>query len=576
MVKKQNESGVYGKQDGRKIALEGNAAVHRSQWYPESHPGTCEIPYLICPTSITEKQNQAVRHIWRSSFYKGKDFAPFNIKEMPNKYKLGQVLACGLKATCATYSQHWQGMYFDWTFNSECRDACAAMKVAKACERFAENAFATVVLINTGYKGDFMDILSLRQKPIPPSIRSLENLDMGTFEHNLINGIGAVLGGNIGVNVIRHSLCEELANGPNREGYEMLRNLVMVPGMDPEGKIVTIVQLGFKQIEDRAFFEPQTMALAGAKLIERKSERRNADFSLAVPDRVIDNFVDSCNFTLSKLGVREAVKIHIMDGTTPRGKLVLSLMRNRVKRGMDKAFTEVLDAYETNRQNPMFAACDYQAYKQYAEIIIDMGKKVLKPREDGHRVVFLAVDMGIVKKRKLAIDVVEHAVGEAIQCGLNSIHLDGTTDIPKGDDLKYGAFCMTGPIHSAELLDSAEQLATDNAVGFTDILAPAITPGDKMQAVISICAKREQDAMIAERQAMDKRKSVNDLFWYRTWNHPQGKKLNLPHWISYADTLNVLPIENNDTYIIESPVPDHLPEEHPLTETMKSLSRTRR
>ena len=36
------------------------------------------------------------------------------------------------------------------------------------------------------------------------------------------------------------------------------------------------------------------MAMAGAKLIERKSERRNADFSRRA-DKVIDNFVDSCN-----------------------------------------------------------------------------------------------------------------------------------------------------------------------------------------------------------------------------------------------------------------------------------------
>ncbi len=575
MVKKQGESGVYGKNDGRKIAREGNAAIHRSQWYPARHPGTCEIPYLICPTSITEKQNQAIRHIWRSSFYKGKDFAPFNIKETPNKYRLGQVLACGLKASCATYSQHWQGMYFDWTFNTECKEAFSKMKVVKACERFAENAFATVVLINTGYKGDFMDILGLRRKPIPPSVRSLENLDMGTFEHNLINGIGAVLGGNIGMNVIRHSLSEELANGLNSEGYKMLKNLVMLPGMDQGGKIVTIVQLGFKQIEDRASFDPQMMAVAGAKLIERKSERRNADFSLTVPDRVIDNFVGSCNYTFSRLGVREAVKLHIMDGTTPKGKLILSLMRNRAKRGMDKAFIEVLDAFEINKKDPRFSACDFETYKQYAKIIVEMGKKVLKPREDGHRVVFFAIDMAMVKKYKLAIDVVEHAVGEAIQCGLNSIHLDGTTDIPEGDDLKYGAFCMTGPIHSTELLDSEEQLVTSTAVGFADVLAPAIKPGDKMQAVISICAKREQDAMIAERQAMEKRKSVNDLFWYRTWNHPEGKKLNLPHWISFADTLNVLPIENNDTLLVEKSLPDHLPEEHPITETMMAQSKTR-
>ena len=223
---------MLGKENGRRIAVDGNPAVHRSQWYPDRHPATCEVPYLLYPKSINEKTNKAIRSIWRSSHYCGKDFAPFNIKEVPNKYKLGQVLACGLKASCATYSQHWQGMYFDWTFNKECRAAFAKMKEIRAGERFSENAFATVVMINTGYKGDFRDILNLRHKPIPPSIRSLENLDMGTFEHNLMCAIGAVLGGGIGVNVIRQSLSEDLVNGPNREGYEMLRKLVMVPGMD--------------------------------------------------------------------------------------------------------------------------------------------------------------------------------------------------------------------------------------------------------------------------------------------------------------------------------------------------------
>jgi len=565
MKKRQEHNGVLGNEKGRKIGPEGSPDVHRSQWYPLSHPRTSEIPYLLYPTRITKEQNDAIRKIWDSGLYGGKDFAPFDIREVPNKYRLGQVLSCGLKATCATYSQHWQGMYFDWTFNSECREAFSRMNVKKAGERFSENAFATVVMINTGYKGVFMDILSLRRKPIPPSVYSLENLDMGTFEQNIKSAVGAVLGGGIGVNVIKYSLCDELARGLNRAGYEILKRLVMLPGMDPGGKIVGIIQLGFKQKEDRAVFDPGIMALAGAKLIERKSERRNADFSLSVEPEVMDNFVNSFNSTLSRLNAREAVKLLILDGATSKGRTILAMMRNRVKRGMDKAFTEVIQAYDKNLADPRFASQDFQTYKQTAEMIVDFGMKVLKPREDGHKMVFIAIDMHEAQSRGLPIDVVEHAVGEAIQAGLNSIHLDATTDVPAGDDMKYGAFCMTGPIHSAELLDSDDVLAGGVGKGFNDILAPAITPGDKLQAIISICAKREQDAMIAERQAMDNRKSVNDIFWYRTWNHPEGKKLSLPHWISFADVLNVVPIEGNDVRLKEKGLPEHLPEEHPLT-----------
>jgi hypothetical protein len=566
MKKSQEGDGVLGKRNGRKVALDGHAGVHRSGWYPEKHPGTCEIPYLLYPLSITEKQNRGIRHIWRSSFYKGKDFAPFNVKEVPGKYALGQVLACGLKASNATYSQHWQGMYFDWTFNTECREAFSKMREAEACERFSENAFATVAIISTGYKGEFMDILNLRHKPVPPSISTLENLDMGTFEHNLMCAVGAVLGGHIGVNVISHSLSADLIQGPNREGYEMLRELVMLPGMDQGGRIVTLVQLGFKQVEDRYFYEPAMMSLAGAKLIERKSERRNADFSRRVPDKVMDAFVDACNFTLSKRSVRQAVRMHITDGTTMKGKVLLSLIRNRVKRGMDKACAEVIEAYELNRDDPRFGSCDLTTYRQYTELIIEMGKKVLKPREDGHRIVFLAVDTDMARRYGLVVDVVEQAVGEALQCGLNSIHLDGTTGIPDGDDLRYGAFCMTGPIHAAEILDPEDLLQGGRSRGFTDLLSPDIRPGDRMQAVISICAKREQDAVIAERQAMEKRKSVNDIFWYRTWNHAGGKKLNLPHWISFANVLNVIPIEDNDVLMMEQALSEHLPEDHPVTE----------
>lgn len=565
MKEGRKQHAVLGNELGRKIGPEGIPDVHRSQWFPESHPRTCEIPYLLFPTSISEHQNRAIREIWDSSLYNGKDFAPFDIREVPNKFRLGQVLACGLKATCATYSQHWQGMYFDWTFNSECREAFARMNVHKAGERFSENAFATVVLVNTGYQGVFMDVLSLRRKPIPPSIYSLENLDMGTFEHNIKAAAGAVLGGAIGVNVIKYSLCDELAKGFNREGYEILRRLVMLPGMDPHGKVVGIIQLGFKQIRDRASFDPGLMATAGAKIIERKSERRNADFSLEVPPEVMDSFTMSVNETLESLKCREAVKLLIIDGAGEKGREVLSLMKDRVKSGMDKACTEVIQAYDQNISDPRFASQDFDTYKQSAEMIVEFGKKVLKPRENGHKIVFMAIDLYEASSRNLPIDVVEHAVGEAIQAGLNSIHLDGTTHIPEGHDLRYGAFCMTGPIHSAELLDSDEVLASGVGIGFTDILGPAIRPGDKLQAIISICAKREQDAMIAERQAMDNRKSVNDIFWYRTWNHPDGKKLSLPHWISFADALNVLPIEHNDTPLEEKAVPEHLPEDHPLT-----------
>ncbi|MFY9399624.1 MAG: hypothetical protein WAR22_14800 [Desulfomonilia bacterium] len=571
MKEEQHQHAVLGNELGRRIGPEGCPDVHHSQWFPKRHPSTCEIPYLLFPRSITERENHAIREIWSSSRYTGKDFAPFDVSEVPNKYRLGQVLACGLKASCATYSQHWQGMYFDWTFNSECREAFERMNVHKAGERFSENAFATVVLVNTGYRGVFMDVLSLRRKPIPPSIYSLENLDMGTFEHNLKAAVGAVLGGSIGVNVIKYSLCDELARGFNREGCEILRRLVMLPGMDPHGKVASIIQLGFKQIEDRESFDPRLQAMAGAKLIERKSERRNADFSLEVPPEVMDNFTRSMNDTLTGLKCRETVKILVLDGTRDKGREVLTLMKDRVKKGMDKACAEVIQAYEQNISDPRFESQDFDTYKKTAEMIVEFGKKVLKPRENGHKVVFLAIDLYEASSRNLPIDVVENAVGEAVQAGLNSIHLDGTTGIPKGHDLKYGAFCMTGPIHSAELLDSDEVLANGVGVGFTDILGPTIRPGDKMQAIISICAKREQDAMIAERQAMDNRKSVNDIFWYRTWNHPDGKKLNLPHWISFAGELNVLPIEHNDTPLKEKAAPEYLPDDHPLTR--KILSR---
>ncbi len=572
MNDKKENTVVLGKRNGRKLGFEGNSEVHRSQWMPASHPGTNEIPYLLCPTSISVEENSYIRYIWRSSDYSGKNFAPFELAEVPNKYKLGQILACGIKATCATYSQHWQGMYFDWTFNSQCKEAISKLKVLSADETFSENAFATVVLINTGYRGVFMDLLTLRRRPIPPSIYSLEHIDMGTFEHNLKSAVGAVLGGHIGVNVIRRSLAKDLVEGPNREAYDMLKKLVCVPGMDENGKIVTIVQLGFKQPQDREIFDPEVMKMAGAKLIERKSERRNADFTLDVPDEVMFRFVKTFNETLKKFGVRDVSKMVVVEGNHWEGHLLLARIRDRIKKGMDRAHTEVIKAYDKNLNNSTFAFSDFESYKQTADMIAELGNKVLKPREDGHKMVFIAIDMTELKQRRIAIDVAEQAVGEAIQAGLNSVHLDGTTDIPDGEDLRLGAFCMTGPMHSAELLDTDEDLARGWGKGFCDVLSPSIQPTDKMEAVIAICAKREQDALIAEKQAMDHRKSVNDLFWYRTWNHPEGKRLDLPHWISFADVLNVLPIEGNDVILREKDLPDYLPEEHPITS--KIMSRT--
>ena len=570
MNENKNSSVVLGKRNGRKLGFAGSKEVHRSQWIPESHPGTNEIPYLLYPASITPEENNYIRYIWRSSEYSGKNFAPFELTEVPNKYKLGQILACGIKATCATYSQHWQGMYFDWTFNSKCKDAIEKLSEISPSETFSENAFATVVLINTGYQGVFMDLLSLRRRPIPPSIYSLEHIDMGTFEHNLKSAVGAVLGGHIGVNVIRRSLSKDLVEGPNQEAYEMLKKLVTVDGMDENGKIVTIVQLGFKQPFDRESFDPEIMQMAGAKLIERKSERRNADFSLEVPDEVLFRFVKTFNDTLRKYGVRDVTKMVVIEGNHWEGHLLLARIRDRINKGLDRAHTEVIQAYEKNLNNSTFTFSDFESYKQTADMIVELGAKVLKPREDGHKMVFVAIDTQGLKQFGIAIDVAEQAVGEAIQAGLNSIHLDGTTDIPEGEDLRLGAFCMTGPMHSAELLDTDEDLARGWCRGFSDVLSPSIQPTDKMEAGIAICAKLEQDALIAEKQAMDHRKSVNDLFWYRTWNHPEGKRLDLPHWISFAGVLNVLPIEGNDIIIQEKDLPDYLPEEHPITSRIMS------
>ena len=130
--------------------------------------------------------------------------------------------------------------------------------------------------------------------------------------------------------------------------------------------------------------------------------------------------------------------------------------------------------------------------------------------------VIVYIDLEALRRTGIPVDMAEHTAGEAIQAGLNSIHLDGTTNIPDEDDMKYGAFCLTGPIHSAELLDSDEQLNKGWGHGFWDILDPEFSKTNKMVALIAISAKHEQDAMIAERQAMDQRKSVNDVFWYKS------------------------------------------------------------
>ena len=89
-----------------------------------------------------------------------------------------------------------------------------------------------------------------------------------------------------------------------------------------------------------------------------------------------------------------------------------------------------------------------------------------------------------------------------------------------------------------------------------------------MLAVIAISAKTEQDAFIAERQAMDERKSVNEIFWYKTWNHPEGKRLDIPQWISYAHVLNVIPIPGNSIPLREKQLPEHMPSEHPVTQQL--------
>ena len=553
-----------GNEKGRIVAPEGTNSVHQSQWYPEKHPGRSQVPFLLHPRSISLVNNIQIRNIWQSSDYQGHDFTPFEISHIPNKSKLAQVLACGLKASVATYSQHWQGMYFDWSLNGDIEEAFSRLKVKAAGERLVRNAFATVVLFNTGYGGMFMDLLRSRRKPLPPSMESLENIDMGTFEHNLKSAVGAVLGGHVGVNIIRQSLSRALIEKENREGYEALKKVALVEGMDPDGCVACILQLGFKHAEDRLEFSQKMMDLAAAKIIERKSERRNVDFSKIVPISIMMNFHVAFNRELKKAGLHGVVKMITVHGNTTEGQSTLESIRSTINSGLEKAREDMIDAYEENIKDGI-TSLDPTAYKDLMDFAMSLAKKVLKPREDAHRMLFIYLDMDALRIKGIPVDVAEQTVGNAIQAGLNSIHLDGTTNIPQGHDLKYGAFCLTGPIHSAELQDSDHLLSRGWGQGFWSILAPELPPTNKMLALVAVSAKKEQDAFIAERQAMDERKSVNEIFWYRTWNHPEGKSLNIPQWISYAHVLNVLPIPGNTIRLQEKALPDHMPSGHPIT-----------
>ena len=560
----ENGEGVLGNKNGRRIGPQGSAAVHPSQWYPAEHPRTSNIPFLVSPRSITRIQAAGIRRIWQAHTYQGRDFCPFEVSSVPNKYRLAELIACGLKASCATYSQHWQGMYFDWTFNEELERALASFTNLPWGERFVQNAFATVVLFNTGYHGIFMDMLRLRRRRIPPSMDSLENIDMGTFEHNLKSAVGAVLGGNVGVNVIKRGLARGLVEGGNREGYARLRQLSLLEGMHPEGNISCILQLGFKVPEERESFEPALMALAGAKIIERRSERRGVDFTRSVPQRVLHKFMAAFRRELKACALEDCVRMIMVEGDTAAGKEMLIKMRACISQGMSRCREETLAGYEANTAEGK-TALDPDPYRMTADLTYELGLKVLKPREDAQRMVFVYIDLEALSRRSIAVETAEHYAGEAIQAGLNCIHLEGTTNIPAHEDLRYGAFCLTGPIHSCELNDTDAQLERGWGQGFWSILAPELPPTNKMLALIAISAKAETDAFVAEIQAMEQRKSINDIFWYKTWNHPEGKQLDVPHWVSFASELNVLPIPGNQVPMPEKPLPEHLPADHPLT-----------
>ncbi|MFA5653651.1 MAG: hypothetical protein WDA72_06035 [Desulfomonilia bacterium] len=566
----KEETGIFGKAKGRQVGPQGTDSVHASQQYPATHPGRSQVPFLRSPRAITGHMNAGIRAIWHASDYQGKDFSPFEVSSIPNKYKLAQVLACGLKAAVATYSQHWQGMYLDWTFNHHIEGAFSKFGTMANSERFVKNAFATVVLFNTGYAGVFVDMLKNRRRLLPPSMESLENLDMGTFEHNLRSSVGAVLGGDYGVNVIRCSLAKPLTAEANRSGYEALRGVAFVEGMDPKASIACILQIGLKQSEHRKNFDQEIMDLAAAKIIERKSERRNADFSRQVPVVVMSRYFLCVNRELRKAGLHGIVKTMVIEGNISRGASMLASIRGCIGDGLRKCYDDIIAAYSANLADSS-TDLDFDTYRDMAKLACDLGQKVLKPREDGHKMLFVYLDMEALQKKGIPIDIAEQTAGSAIQAGLNSVHLDGTTNVPDEQDLLYGAFCMTGPIHSAELLDTDDELKRGWGQGFWNILAPGLPPTNKMLALISISAKSEQDAFIAEIQAMNERKSVNEIFWYKTWNHPQGKRLDVPQWISYAHVLDVLPIPGNTTALAQDPIPEHLPEDHPLTKEFRQM-----
>jgi len=561
---------ILGNVRGRRIGPQGSDNVHPSQCYPAVHPGRSQVPYLLRPLSISRLTNATIRNIWHSSDYQGHDFSPFDVSLIPNKYRLARVLACGLKASVATYSQHWQGMYCDWTFNAHIAKAISLCGSMAEGERFVKNAFATVILFNTGYGGVFMDMLKNRRRRLPPSMQSLENLDMGTFENNLRSAIGAVLGGQYGVNVIRRSLAKDLVEGVNQKSYQALHEIAFVEGMDPKGRITCILQIGLKQPRHQVFFPPEIMDLAGAKIIERKSERRGADFTREVPTAVMSRYFAAVNHELKKTDLHNVIRTITVEGGTPSGNVKLMSIRKYINQGLRHCFDDTIAAYKSNIDDGT-TSLDFETYHEIAQFTRDLGQKVLKPREDAHKMLFIYIDLKALKERGIPIDIAEQTAGNAIQAGLNSVHLEGTTDIPEGQDLLYGAFCMTGPIHSAELMDSDEQLERGWGQGFWHVLASDLSPTNKMIAVVAIAAKSEQDAFIAEIQAMDERKSVNEIFWYKTWNHPQGKRLDVPQWISYAHVLDVVPIPGNDTSCIEKSLPEHMPEEHPLTEEFRMM-----
>ncbi len=561
----ESHEDVLGREYGRRIAPEGTEGVHRSQMFPGKHPGTCQVPFMLYPRNLSTGENAAIRTIWKSSNYFGRDFMPFEITSVPSKYLLAQVLACGLKAANATYSQHWEGMYFDWTLNEKVKKIINGFPVMPREERFVNNAFATVVLLNTGYGGHFMEMLKLRRRPIPPSMQSLEQIDMGTFEHNIRAAVGAVLGGEFGVNAVKHAFSKDLISGANRKAYDELFKMVMAPGMNQKGRIAAVIQIGVKRPSDRAEFDPFMMKLAAAKLIERKSERRNIDFSLSVPYPVMLRLTTAFRSELRKDGLENAVKTIVIDGNTASGQQTLAAIRDYINEGLQKCHGDIIRSFERNRDDGLVGD-DFTVYSGFANMVVELGRKVLKPREDAHRMLFVYIDLVELEKTGIPVDIAEHVAGEAIQAVLNSVHLDGTTGIPGGDDLRFGAFCLTGSIHSAELHDSDEELNRGYGQGFWNIVAPDLPPTNKMLALIAVSAKREQDAMIAERQAMEQRKSVNDIFWYRTWNHTKGKKLDIEQWISGADVLHVVPIPGNDVVLVDRPVPEHMPSEHPVTE----------